>query len=829
MALLKARILNELKSEDLKWTCDTDVFDFENTKNVKPIEGIVGQERALKALRIGVELKSPGYNIFITGLSGTGKFTAIKQMLESITPDCSNLNDYAYVNNFKDEDRPMLLQFPAGQANKFKKDLSRAIKFLQEKIPQLLSAEPFAKQKKQIYSEFGKIQQKMMTEFEEKLKKDNFTLGQVKVGELARPEILAVVNEQPVFVQQLDELIHTEKITKEKAEEIITKYASYQDELQRVFRESLKLTQDFQERVAKLESEFVNEFIALALDELKKKYKIHSVKEYLDQVHESILINLDVFKGQKPTREESDGGVIIDYLKEYELNIILDNSRTKRCPVIVETSPTYNNLFGTIEKYSDGKGGWYADFTKIKAGSLLRANGGYIIINAMDAFGEPGVWKTLKRVLLFGQLEIQDVANLYQLSPSVLKPEAIDVDTKVILIGNSYIYSILSSYEDDFNKIFKVKADFDYEMKRSESTMTEYAMIIKKLIQTEKLLEFDKSAIAKIIEYGARYAGEKNKLTTRFAYIADLVREACFWARDNKHKMVTSFHVDEAFNSSKERHGLYESKLSEMINDGTILIDTDGLRVGTINGLAVYESGKFAFGKPTRITASVALGSGNIINVERESGLSGSTHNKGVLIISGYFRENFGSRIPLSFTASLVFEQGYGMIDGDSASITEICALLSALSNIPIKQSFAITGSVNQKGEIQPIGGVNEKIEGFFDVCKSKGLTGRQGVVIPAQNVKDLMLKDEVVDAVKKNNFHIYAVKKVEEAIEILTGIRAGKKLKNGKFEPNTVFGEVEKELTSMRKRLRPAEKKKNNSKSKENGEEKSLKSKKNK
>lgn len=815
MALHKAHKSNELKPEDLKWTCNADVFDFENTKNVKPIEGIVGQERALKALRLGVELKSPGYNIFITGLSGTGKFTAIKQMLESITPDCSNLNDYAYVNNFKDEDRPILLRFPSGQANKFKKDLSRAIKFLQEKIPQLLSTEPFMKKKSQILAEYGKFQQTMMNAFEGKLKKDNFTLGQVKVGELMRPEILAVIDNQPIFVQQLEELIHTEKISKEKAEEIVTKYSSYQDELQRVFRESLKLTQDYQEKVLKLEGEFVNEFIALTLDELKKKYKIRSVKEYLDQVHESILLNLDVFKGQKPAREEADGGVIIDYLKEYELNIILDNSGMKKCPVIVETSPTYSNLFGTIEKYSDGKGGWYADFTKIKAGSLLRANGGYIIINAMDAFSEPGVWKTLKRVLLYGQLEIQDVANLYQLSPSILKPEPIDIDTKVIMIGNAYIYSILSSYEDDFNKIFKIKADFDYEMERSQTTMTEYAKLIKKLIETEKLLEFDKSAIAKIIEYGARYAGEKSKLTTRFAYIADLVREACYWARKRKHKMVMSRHVDEAFNSSKERHGLYESKLSEMINEGTILIDTDGMRVGTINGLAVYESGKFAFGKPTRITASVALGSGNIINVERESGLSGNTHNKGVLIISGYFRETFGSRIPLSFTASLVFEQGYGMIDGDSASITEICALLSALSNIPIKQSYAITGSVNQKGEIQPIGGVNEKIEGFFDVCKSKGLTGAQGVIIPAQNVKDLMLKDEVVDAVKENKFHIHAVSKVEEAAEILTGVRTGKKLKNGKFESNTIFGIVEKELTLMRNRLKPLAPKKNNSNSK--------------
>lgn len=826
MSLLKARPANELKAEDLKWTCNPKVFDFETTTDVKPIEGIVGQERALKALRIGVDLKSPGYNIFITGLSGTGKFTAIKQMLESITPDCSHLHDYAYVNNFKDEDRPTLLQFPAGQAVKFKKELLRIIKFLQEKIPQVLSTDPFTTKRRQLLSDYGKSQQSMMIEFEEKLSKDHFTLGQIKVGELVRPEILAVIDNQPVYVQQLEELVRTEKITKETAQEITGKYASYQEELQSVFKESLRVTQSFQEKISKLEGEFVNDIVFVSIDELKKKFKIQKVRDYLDQVQESIMQNLEVFKGQKPPREEAEGGIIIDYLKEYEVNIILDNSRNKKCPVIVETSPSYSNIFGTIEKYSDGKGGWYADFTRIKAGSLLRANGGYLIINAMDAFGEPGVWKTLKRVLLFGQLEIQDIANLYQFSPSILKPEPIDIGTKIILIGNNYIYSILSSYEDDFNKIFKIKADFDYEMKRTEHAMTEYAKIIKKLIESEKLLEFDKSAIAKIIEYGARYAGEKEKLTTRFAYIADLVREACFWARDNGDKMVTNYHVNQAFNAGKERHGLYESKVSEMINDGTILIDTNGVRVGTINGLAVYESGPYSFGKPTRITASVALGTGNIINVERESGLSGSSHNKGMLIISGYFRENFGHTIPLSFTASLVFEQGYGMIDGDSASITEICALLSALSKIPIKQSFAITGSVNQKGEIQPIGGVNEKIEGFFDTCKLRGLTGSQGVVIPSLNVKDLMLRDEVVDAVKKNKFHIYSVNKVEEAIEILTGFRAGKILRNGKYQPNTIFGEVDKELHSMRKKLRPHSAKKNNSTTKENNEEKSLKGK---
>jgi lon-related putative ATP-dependent protease len=809
MTLHRAPKIKELGPDELKWTCDTKVFEFESTTNLKPIEGIVGQERALKALRLGVDLKSQGYNIFVTGLSGTGKFTAIQQMLESITPDCSHLSDYAYVNNFKDEDRPSLLRFPAGQANKFRKDLSRAIKFLQEKIPQVLTADPFVSKKKKLIAEFGKVQQSIMSGFEEKLKKDNFTLGQIKVGEMPRPEIFALIDNQPVFIQQLEDYVRDSKITEEEAKNLQNKYLFYQEDLQKVFKESLKLTQDFQEKISKLEGEYTNSIVSVSIDDLKKKYKQPAVAQYLEQARDSILQNLDLFKGRKPVQEEAAGGVIIDYLKEYEVNIILDNSLTKKCPVIFESSPTYANLFGTIEKYSDGRGGWYADFTKIKAGSLLRANGGYLVINAMDAFGEPGVWKTLKRLLLYGKLEIQDMANIYQFSPSILKPEAIDIEAKVILVGNNYIYSVLSQYEDDFNKIFKIKADFDYEMKRTDQALVEYAMIIKKLIETEKLLEFDKSAIARIIEYGARYAGEKNKLTARFAYIADLAREADFWAHDSGEKMVSNYHVTQAFDSAKERHGLYESKVSQMISDGTILINTDGSKIGTVNGLAIYESGHFAFGKPTRITASVALGNGNIINVEREAGLSGNTHNKGVLIISGYFREKFGSRIPLSFTASLVFEQGYGMIDGDSASITEICALLSAISRVPIKQSFAITGSVNQQGEIQPIGGVNEKIEGFFDVCKSRGLDGSHGVVIPVQNVKDLMLRDDIVKSVKEKRFHIYSISKVEEAVQLLTGIRAGRKIKNGKYEAQTVFGEVEKELASMRKRLLPKKEKK--------------------
>lgn len=804
MKLQKAEINNELKPEELKLFCNPNALEFETTSDLKPIEGIVGQERALKALKVGVDLKSPGYNIFITGLSGTGKFTTIKKMLENIAASKSKLYDYAYVNNFQDEDRPTLLKFPAGQAIKFKKLLASTIKFLQEKIPVALTTEPFVSKRKQIITEYNRAQQKLINDFEEKLKKDNFSLGQVKVGEMFRPEILFVFENEKYFIHQLSELYQANKISKEIVDQVVIKYASYEEELHQIFKENLKLTQEFQENIDNLEIESVEVLILITLEELKKKHKSEKIKNWLSQVHESIIQNLDVFKGTKPSQEATQEGFIIDYLKEYEVNIILDNSQQKNIPVIVETSPTFNNLFGTIEKYNDGRGGWIADFTKIKGGSLLRANGGYIIINATDAFMEPGVWKTLKRVLLYGQLEIQDLANIYQFSPSVLKPEPIDIDVKVILIGSNYIYSILSAYEDDFNKIFKVKADFDYEMPRTENAINEYAMVIKKLIEQENLLEFDKSAIAKIVEYGARYAGEKNKLTTRFAYIADLVREASFWAKEKNQQYVFDYNVNEAFESSKERHGLYESKVSEMIKEGTILIDTTGEKIGTVNGLAVYETGHHSFGKPTRITASVALGNGSIINVEREAGLSGNTHNKGVLIITGYFKETFGRNIPLSFTASLVFEQGYGMIDGDSASIAEIAALISDISKIPIKQYIAVTGSIDQKGNVQPIGGVNEKIEGFFDTCKVKGLTGNQGVIIPIQNVKDLMLKDEVINAVKDKKFHIYSVSKVEEAIEILTGVKTGARLKNNKYESNTVYALVEKELIEMKEKLKP-------------------------
>jgi ATP-dependent Lon protease len=804
MALQKSNNHKGLKPEKLKWTCDTDQFEFESTENVEPIEGIIGQQRAIKALKIGVEINSSGYNVFIAGLSGTGKLTTAKQMLEKIRPECPELYDYAYVNNFKDPDQPILLVFPAGKGSQFKKEMGNAIKFLQENIPQVLESDSFVTKKKKIIDDFSQKQQKLKDDFEQKLNKDNFTLGQVKVGEISRPEIMALIDGQPVFIQQLDELVRQNKISKEQADEITQKYTSYQTELQSLFKKSIKLNQEFQEKLAKLEKDTASDVINLTIDDLKEKHDIAKVKDYLEAVKENVFQNIELFKGQQPQALQAQDGIPVDYFKVYDVNVLLDNSKQDECPVLTETSPTYSNLFGIIEKQYDRQGGWYADFMSIKAGSMLRANGGYLIVNAIDALTEPGVWKTLKRVLMYNKLEIQDVSNLWQLAPSILKPEPIEINTKIIFIGNNQIYNILSKLEDDFNKIFKIKSDFDYEMHRTERTLNEYVRVIKKLINNEDLMDFNKKAVARLAELGARYAGEKDKLTTRFSYVADLVREANFWAKDNGDKYVSDYHVQLAYDSAKERFSLPETKLSEMIDKGTILIDTSGERVGQVNGLAVYQSGYYTFGKPTRITAAVSLGSGDIINVEREAGLSGSTHNKGVLIISGYFRDNFGKNVPLSFKASLVFEQGYGMIDGDSASSTEICALLSCLSGIPIKQNLSITGSVNQKGDIQPVGGINEKIEGFFEVSKSRGLDGTHGVIMPQSNVKDLMLKDEVINAVKENKFNIYPVERIEEAIEILTGVKAGKVTKTGRYQANTVFGMVEKTLREMREKVKP-------------------------
>ncbi len=797
MAVQKLLKHRTLKPEELRWKCDPNIFEAESTENIDPIEGILGQERALKAIRLGVDMRSPGYNIYIAGLSGSGKATTVKQMLQKISSDCPSLYDYAYVNNFKDSDQPLLIKFPKGKAKDFRQDLLSAIEVLKQRIPITLESDLYLARRKNIVDEYNQQEQELMSKFDAELREKGFSLGQIKSGDQIRPDIIPLIDGQPVPIFQLEEQIKQKKITVEQAQEILKNYNEHQQKLQSIFKKGLKISQEFQEKLSQIEKEGAEIVVKGIFEGLKEKYNSNSPLQHLNNVEESILNNIQLFKGSKPEGDITQEGFVIDYFRDYEVNIILDNSESESCPVIVETNPSFTNLLGTIERVNDGKGNWYSDFTNIKAGSLLRANGGYLVLNVMHLFEEPGVWKSLKRVLTYCKLEIQESPFQFSLSSSSLKPQPIEIDTKVILIGSQMIYAYLSEREYDFKKMFKIKADFDYEIAINNSVLIEYAKVIKKLIKNEKLKEFDKTAVAELIEISAIMAGQQNKLTLRFSRIADIAREASFWAEDDGFNIVSAAHIEKAYQFARERHGMLEDKVTEMFKEKTLLIDTHGERIGQINGLAVYNADFYSFGRPTRITATVSLGSGAIINVEREAGMSGRHYNKGVLIISGYFKETFGQDMPLSFNANLVFEQSYGMVDGDSASCTEIFALLSTLADLPIKQSIAVTGSLNQKGDVQPIGGVNEKIEGFYDICKIQGLTGNQGVIIPIQNVKDLMLREDVIEAVRKKQFFIYPISRVEEGIEILTGVRSGVKTSKG-YPEGTVFYLVEKKIRDL-------------------------------
>jgi ATP-dependent Lon protease len=488
----------------------------------------------------------------------------------------------------------------------------------------------------------------------------------------------------------------------------------------------------------------------------------------------------------------------VDTFTEYQVNVLVDNSETKGAPIIVETTPNYRNLFGTIERVVERSGIWKTDFFHIKAGSFLRANGGYLIFNALDALMEPGVWPALKRTLKNQIIEMQTYDPFYFFSTSALKPEPIECNTKVIMIGETQIYYLLYSLDDDFKKIFKIKADFDSVTNKDTEKIRQYASLIRKICDEEKLKPLDRTGIAAVVEYGVRMAGRQKKLSTRFDLIADLLREANYWAMKDGSDIVTEKHVDKTIEKKVYRVNLIEEKIQEMIDDGTIMIDSDGTVVGQVNGLSVYSFGDHAFGKPSRITAKTSMGKAGIINIEREVEMSGPIHSKGVYILAGYLRDRYAQDKPITMSASICFEQSYGGVEGDSASSTELYALLSSLSGLPLRQDLAVTGSVNQKGEVQPIGGVNEKIEGFFEVCRAKGLTGKQGVMIPHLNIGDLMLRKDVVEAVKEGKFHIYPVKSINQGIEILTGVEGGESLDGGKFKEGTVNDRVDKKLREL-------------------------------
>ena len=798
----------ELAPDKLRWKCDLSRIPFETTAQAQKREGFVGQERALRALKMGVELSAPGYNVFVCGLAGTSRGGTIAQMIEDLHPATKPSLDRCYVNNFKIPDRPRLLILARGSANNFKKDMQAGIDFLRRRIPQVFEGEPFQRQKSRIVERFSVREKDLMDDFTRRIAREQFALGHMQVGAVALPEIFPVLEGQMVPIEDISKMVHEGKLENGVAEEIERKYEQFRQEFTVVYRKTLTLSRELASELSYLEQEAASVLVDGVIEELKEKYPGHSVTEYLEEVRHHILDNLGPFKereGEEDHAQDAPPEAIQkgpmperDPFRVYGVNVILAHNHEDASPVIFETTPTYNNLFGTIQRTYDNRGGWNSDFMDLRAGSLLRSDGGYLIMYSIEALSEPGVWRALKRTLNHNRLEIQPFETFYPFTATALKPEPIEINVKVILIGDRNLYELLYEYEEDFRKIFKVRVEFDEEMRMTDSVIEEYAGRIRTLSERENLFPFDRGAFAAILEYGVRKAGRRNKVTARFVDIADLAREAHYAAAATGENVVRAAHVRKAIASKVERHNLIETRIREMMEEGTLLVNVAGAHPGQVNGLSILEIGGYAFGKPVRITASVGLGKAGLINIERESNLSGRFHDKGVHIITGYLRATFAQDKPLTLTASICFEQSYAGVDGDSASSTEIYALLSALSEMPLRQDIAVTGSMNQRGDIQAIGGVNEKIEGFFDTCRIEGLTGTQGVMIPQANVEDLMLREDVLDAVAEGKFHIWPIARIEQGVELLTGIPAGTRNGSSRFDQSSVFARVDERLRDM-------------------------------
>jgi predicted ATP-dependent protease len=807
----------ELPPAKLRWKCELSRIPFETTAQAELREGFIGQERALRALKMGAELSAPGYNVFVCGLAGTSRGGTIARMIEELHPPTKESLDRCYANNFKLPDRPRLLALPRGQANAFKKDMQAGIDFLRRRIPQVFEGEPFQRQKGRIVERFTVREKELMDDFTRRIAREQFALGHMQVGAVALPEIFPVLEGQMVPIEDISKMVHEGKLEAPVAEDIERKYEQFRQEFTVVYRKTLTLSRELASELSYLEQEAASVLVDGVIEELKEKYPGTDVSEFLEEVRHHLLDNLDPFKEREGEGEHDEetpdglpkmpgGGPERDPFRVYGINVILAHNDEETSPVIFETTPTYANLFGTIQRAYDARGGWTSDFMDLRGGSLLRADGGFLIMYSLEALSEVGVWRALKRTLNHNRLEIQPLEMFYPFGGSALKPEAIAINVKVILIGDRELYEMLYDYEEDFRKIFKVRVEFDEEMAMSDGVIAEYAGRLRALSEKENLYPFDRGAFAAMLEYGVRQAGRRNKVTARFIEIADLAREAHYDAAAKGESVVRAAHVRGALSSKMERHNLIETRIREMIQEGTLLVDVSGTRVGQVNGLSVLEIGGYSFGKPVRITATAALGKAGLINIEREANLSGRFHDKGVHIIAGYLRSRFAQDKPLSLAASICFEQSYSGVDGDSASSTEVYALVSALSNLPLRQDIAVTGSINQQGDIQAIGGVNEKIEGFFDVCRIKGLSGTQGVMMPESNVEDLMLREDILDAVAAGKFHVWPVSKIEQGIEILTGCTAGQKKSDGKFEEGTVFALMDERMRDMARTLKEFE-----------------------
>jgi ATP-dependent Lon protease len=787
--------------EKLRWRLDPATLSFETTEDLQPLKDIIGQKRGVEAFRFGINIDKPGYNVFVTGAAGSGRIATVKKLLEEMSKRERVPDDLCYVNCFKDPESPVLIRLPGGKGAEFKKDVKDLVERLKKEIPQLFESQEYINMKKEITETYERQASSFFKALDQKVKEEGFTIVDVQMGMFKRPEVMPMVDGKPVPIDQLEAMVDKGRFPKEEYEQLREKQTTLRKQIEQIFLELKDLQKDVTQKLEKMDhATFMKTASELAAP-LDERYKNEKIRKYLEDMLEDMADNINIFmpQSQQPQVPGLPPMVReIDVFQPYEVNLIVDNSQRTSPPVIIEDYPTYRNIFGSIERIVDRSGVWRTDFSKIKTGSLVKANGGFLVINLRDAIIEPGVWQALKRALKSKKLEIQTFDPIYFVSTTGLKPEPIDLDVKVVLIADAHLYQLLLFYDEDLKKVFKVRADFDTTMDKTDQNIQQFAAFIKMVTDEEKLHPVDRSAVATLVEQTVRIAGRQEKISTSFPVITDLIRETDFWATQENETTIQERHVDKAIQAKIYRSNLVEERIQEMINRGTLMIDVAGEVVGQVNGLAVYALGDYMFGKPSRITASTSMGRAGVINIEREADMSGNTHNKGVLILSGYLREKYAQDKPLTMSASIAFEQSYSGVDGDSASSTEIYALLSSLTGVPLKQNIAVTGSVNQKGEVQAIGGVNQKIEGFFDCCRHIGLNGNQGVMIPESNVKDLMLRKDVVAAVKEGKFCVYSVRTVDQGVEILTGKPAGEKQPDNTYPEGTINFLVNEKLKDL-------------------------------
>jgi lon-related putative ATP-dependent protease len=802
-----AKKFKEVPVDLLYARIDPNSLGFDTTESLcPPEEGVVAQDRAIEAIKFGMGMKDVDYNIFVAGQPKTGLTYIARTFLEKTAKMEPTPPDCCYVYNFKEPDSPKYLSLTAGRGKELKKNMEQFVQTLQAKIPEVFDSEDYSAKEAEVHQAFELQRREIIDALSQRAKEEGFILQFSQVGMVIVP---ATEEGQPMSQEELSQL------PEEQKQELRQRSDNLQKEMNDAIKEIRKAETAFREKHSKLDAEIAMYVVGHLMETLEEQFKDEeNVLEYFKEVQEDILENIDDFKKkQEPQQQAAPFPVPPKEVtfRKYDINVLIDNSETEGAPVIIESNPSYPNLFGSIERQAYF-GALFTDFSMIKPGALHKANGGYLVLKALDLLKYWISWEALKRAIKDRQIKIEDLGELYGIfSTRTLKPTPVPLNVKLVLTGDPYLYQLLYIYDDRFPKMFKVKAHLDTEVDNTEDNLKQGACVMSKFCIDQGLRHVSNDGVARVLEYSMELTENREKLTLRLADVSDLLKEANYYADVDKSDLINSQHVQKAIEKKRFRASLYEEKVQELVKKDIFWVETEGQKVGQVNGLSILMTGDHEFGKPNRITATISLGKGGVVDIDREAKLSGNIHTKGVMILSSYLKEKFAHNKPLSLSASLCFEQSYGMVDGDSASSTELYVILSAISGVPIDQGIAVTGSVSQKGEVQPIGGVTRKIEGFFDICEHKGLNGKQGVMIPEKNVNNLMLRRDVVEAVQKGKFHIYPVSTVEEGIEILTGMKAGELQEDGTYPEGTLFRQVDDKLQEM------AEMEKEFGKSKEN------------